>query len=647
MELLSGNEAIARGAWEAGVRVAAAYPGTPSTETLEALAKMPDVYAEWCTNEKVAVEVALGASAAGVRTLTTMKHVGVNVAADPLFTAAYTGVGGGMVVLAADDPGMYSSQNEQDSHFYAAATHIPMLDPADSAEAHKFTRLAYGISEEFDVPVFIRSSVRISHTKTPVEVGERANIERREYKTDPSKWVMMPAFAKPKRKVQLSRIKRLEEWADSTNLNVATYDSPEIGVICYGSCYQHVREALPHASILKLGVSYPMPKQKLAEFYTKIKHVFVIEEGSNYLRDSVSACGLRLTENPESLPEAGELTPGIIAKTFAEFGDFVTSVIDKNLIVDSATSAQSDTNLQSGNIAQSNNKVQTEASSSFSCSPKTLDLPPRPPALCPGCPHRLVFKELSRLNAIVTGDIGCYTLGALPPLSAMDTTVDMGASVSMSHGMELALADSDHRPICAVIGDSTFAHSGLSSLISTVYNKGGGTVCILDNRTTAMTGRQGNPFNGVTLQNRPSHELDLEGVVRAIGVENVQTIDPHNMKDVRRALRGATESDDLSVLIFRSPCALLDKRKDTPYEITHDCTGCGVCLSLGCPAISRKDSGAKCDACNGREGDAESDCSVSLEVNRRTQMQIDVDMCVGCGQCAQYCGFGAIVQTVE
>ena len=607
MELLSGNEAIARAAADAGVTVAAAYPGTPSTETLEAFAKFDGVYAEWCTNEKVAVEVALGASAAGARVLTTMKHVGVNVAADPIFTAAYTGVGGGVVILAADDPGMYSSQNEQDSHFYAAAAHIPMLDPADSAEAYDFTRAAYGISEEFDVPVFIRSSVRISHTKTPVSVKDAQVAPARDYVTKPEKWVMMPAFAKPARRVQLDRIKRLEAWANTSDLNVATYNSADIGIICYGSCYQHVAEAMPYASVLKLGISYPMPRAKLKEFAAKVKNVYVVEEGSNYLHDAVAACGVYVCDNPEGLPAYGELTPGIIATAFS-----------------------------GGGVAGGAGEAGAAGGA---------DLPGRPPALCPGCPHRLVFKELSRAKAIVTGDIGCYTLGALPPLSAMDTTVDMGASVSMSHGMELAMSAKDHRPICAVIGDSTFAHSGLSSLISTVYNNGGGTICILDNRTTAMTGRQGNPFNGVTLQNRKTRELDLEGIVRAIGVKNVQVIDPHNMKDVRRAIKGATESPELCVLIFRSPCALLTKKKDVPYVISNACQDCGVCLTLGCPAISKADAGANVDSCAGAGVGTSTGAGSDVEagaVAGSAKMMIDADMCVGCGQCAQYCAFGAI-----
>ena len=515
MELMSGNEAIAQGAWEAGARIGVAYPGTPSTETLEAFAKKDGVYAEWCVNEKVAVEVGIGASVAGARVLSTMKHVGVNVAADPLFTAAYAGVGGGLVVLAADDPGMYSSQNEQDSHWYARAAHIPMLDPADSAEALRFTREAYDVSERFDVPVFIRSTVRVSHTKTPVEPGERTEIALKPYESDPAKWVMMPAFAKPRRKVQLERIDALRAWAEECPYNEVVRKGSAVGVVCAGAVYQHVVEALPDASVFKLGLTWPLPQQALRDFAESVDALYVVEEASEYLDEGVRALGIEVAAFESPLPRDGELTPGLIRAAFG----FEEPAHE----------------------------------------PLPAGLPGRPPALCAGCPHRLVFKELSRMKAVVTGDIGCYTLGALPPLSSMDTTIDMGASVSMSHGFELAWAGTDHRPVVGVIGDSTFAHSGLSALISTVYNQGRGTVCVLDNRTTAMTGRQGNPFNGETLQGRLSRELDLEGVVRAIGVEDVRTVDPNDAKAVRRALKEAVASEELSVLVFRSPCVLIDR----------------------------------------------------------------------------------------
>ena len=574
MELMSGNEAIAEGAWEAGATIGVAYPGTPSTETLEAFAAKDGVYAEWCTNEKVAVEVGVGASAAGARVLATMKHVGVNVAADPLFTAAYTGVGGGMVVLAADDPGMYSSQNEQDSHYYAQAACIPMLDPSDSAEALRFTRDAYELSERFDVPFFIRSSVRVSHTKTPVERGERVSFERKPYEKDPSKWVMMPAFAKPRRKMQLERVARLREWVEECPYNERIDGDGKIGVVCAGAAFQHVRDALPEASVFKLGVSWPLPARALRDFAASVEAVYVVEEGSDYLHEAVCAVGVEVSDTPCELPRDGELSPGLVRSAFG----FETPV---------------------------------------HLEPRG-DLPARPPSLCPGCPHRVVFRELSRIRAIVTGDIGCYTLGTLPPLSAMDTCVDMGASVSMAHGFELALAGESHRPVVAVIGDSTFAHSGLSSLVSTAYNRGSGTVCVLDNRTTAMTGRQGNPFNGVTLQNRPSRELDLEGVVRALGIDDVRTVDAYDVKAVRAAIKEATASDELSVIVFRRPCVLLERHRDPAFFVNDSCTACGACISIGCPALAR---------------DPETGTA-----------SIDAGQCIGCGQCAQYCAFGAIGQ---
>ncbi|MBO4352598.1 MAG: indolepyruvate ferredoxin oxidoreductase subunit alpha, partial [Eggerthellaceae bacterium] len=545
MQLMSGNEAIARGAWEAGARVGVAYPGTPSTETMENFAKYEGVYAEWCTNEKVAVEVGMGASAAGARVLATMKHVGVNVAADPLFTAAYTGVNGGMVVLAADDPGMYSSQNEQDSHFYAQAAHIPALDPADSQEALDFTKAAYELSERFDVPVFIRSTVRVSHTKTPVEVGERTEVGEHTYETNPAKWVMMPAFAKPRRKVQLERIAALKDFAEECPFNRIEKRSAEIGIICCGAVYQHVKDAVPNASILKIGLSWPLPAEKLATFAASVEKVYVIEEASEYLSTQVKSLGIALDELPGTLPEDGEISPMLIR---AALGLDVPHI------------PVADT-----------------------------DIPGRPPALCPGCPHRLVFRELKRLKAIVTGDIGCYTLGTLPPLSGMDTCVDMGASISMAHGFELALAGTEHRPVVAVIGDSTFGHSGLSSLISMVYNRGAGTVCILDNRTTAMTGRQGNPFNGETLQKRESRELDLMGILAALGIENAVQVNPHDMHAVRDALKTATkdQADQLSVIVFKAPCQLLHRQIKPAFFVNGNCKACGMCTSLGCPAISK------------------------------------------------------------
>lgn len=578
MELLSGNEAIARGAWEAGAHIGVAYPGTPSTETMEVFAQMPGVYAEWATNEKVAVEVGVGASAAGARVLVTMKHVGVNVAADPLFTAAYTGVGGGLVVLAADDPGMHSSQDEQDSRYYAMAAHIPLLEPSDSAEARAFTRDAYDLSERFDVPFFIRSTVRISHAKCPTDVGPRTDVEKKPYAKDESKWVMMPAFARPRRVNLIERDEALRAWADECPYNVVEKRDARIGIVCSGATYQHVREALPDASVLKLGLSWPLPEKLLHEFAASVDDVYVIEEASAYLSDAVKAAGIVPSAPKRPLPRAGELTPGDIR---VAFGAEVPAHID---------------------------------------APEGI--PGRPPALCPGCPHRPVFRELHRMRAIVTGDIGCYTLGALAPLSAMDTSLCMGASVSMSHGFELAMEGTKHRPVVAVIGDSTFAHSGLTSLISTVYNQGAGTVCILDNRTTAMTGRQGNPVNGVTLQNRPSRELDLMKLMEAIGIEDLQLVDPQDVKAVHEALVRATKAADaLSVIVFKSPCVLLERAQREKYAVKPDCRGCKMCVQIGCPSIS-----------------------FDLSSNVAS---IDPALCVGCSQCAQVCPFSVIVKESE
>lgn len=572
MEFLSGNEAIARGAWEAGCHIGTAYPGTPSTETMEAFATFPEVYAEWCPNEKVALEVAMGASAAGARVLVTMKHVGVNVCADPLFTAAYTGVNGGVLLLAADDPGMFSSQNEQDSRYYAMASLVPILEPSDSQEALEFSRAAYELSEQFDVPFMIRSTVRISHTKTPVEVGERIEVEKKPYETDPTKWVMMPAFAKPRRKVVVKRVEALKEWVESCPFNRIERSDSSIGIICAGAVYDHIKEACPDVSVFKLGVTWPLPAQALRDFAQSVDKLYVAEEASTYLSDAVRACGIELDEFQVPLPPDGEVHPEDILRSL-------------------------------GRPLPAHRETPD-------------DVPGRPPALCAGCPHRLVFKELARLKAIVTGDIGCYTLGALPPLGAMDTTLDMGASVSMAHGFELALAGSDHRPVVGVIGDSTFAHSGLSSLINTVYNRGAGTICILDNRTTAMTGQQGNPFNGVTLQGRESTELDLPGILRAIGVAHVNEVDPFDAKAVRKTLKEAVAREELDVIVFRGPCVLLDKTKRAPYLVNEKCSACGVCVSLGCPAIySNEETGLT---------------------------SIDAEMCNGCGQCEQYCAFGAI-----
>ena len=584
--LMSGNEAIAQGAWEAGVAVGVGYPGTPSTETLEALVRNEDVYCEWSPNEKVAFEVALGAAIAGVRSLVTMKHVGVNVAADPFMAAASTGVNAGLVLLAADDPSCYSSQNEQDSRFYAAFGRIPCLDVADSQDCYEMTRAAFELSERFDTPVMLHETMRIAHTRTLVATaGAREAVAPRDYADDIPKYVMMPANAVKRRLVVDERQAELEAYAETCPFNRVERRSEKIGVICAGAVYQHVREALPEASTFKLGLAWPLPARALADFAASVDACYVVEEASDYFSSRVRALGIELAEPPAApLPVAGELKPELIRAAFG--------------------------------VAQPAHLA-----------PAT-DLPPRPPAFCPGCPHRLVFCELRRLKAIVTGDIGCYTLGAVAPYGACHTVIDMGASLSMAHGMELADATGrTGRPVVGVIGDSTFAHSGITSMLGTIYNGGTGTLCILDNRTTAMTGTQGNPVNGVTLtdsahrvgplDNPSGKALDLPALCRAMGVEDVREVDAQDLQAVRSALREATSATDrLSVIIFKAPCRLIDRSRGKLPTI-RNCRACGQCVKIGCPALGRAKDGTA---------------------------TIDPTQCIGCDQCVQSCPFGCITK---
>ncbi|MBR2682138.1 MAG: 4Fe-4S binding protein [Atopobiaceae bacterium] len=583
-QLLSGNEAIAQGAWEAGVAVGAAYPGTPSTETLENLVKKPDVYCEWAPNEKVALEVGLGAAMGGVRTLVTMKHVGVNVAADPLMSAANTGINAGLVLLAADDPSCYSSQNEQDSRHYAAFGRIPCLDPSDSQEAYEMAQASFEISERFDTLVMLHETMRIAHTKTLVDVtGERAELAPRDYESRPEKFVMMPANAVRRTLVANDREDELIARAEETDLNRVEMRDTKVGIICAGALYVHVREAMPDASVLKLGVTWPLPPQKIRDFAASVDACYVVEEANPYLEMRVRSLGVELAEFPGGrLPRSGEITPAHIRAAFA---------LDEPAHLTPAEG-----------------------------------LPPRPPAFCAGCPHRLVYVELKRIKAIVTGDIGCYTLGAVAPFRSVDSVIDMGASLSMAHGMELAgAAECTGRPVVGVIGDSTFAHSGITSLLGTVYNGGKGTLCILDNRTTAMTGTQGNPVNGVTLTDQAHRvnpldvpagkQLDLVKLCEAIGVDEVEVVDAQDMLAIRAALKAATShTDKLSVIIFKAPCRLIDRSRKPMPTIT-DCRRCGRCIQIGCPALGRDETG---------------------------HAVIDPNQCIGCGQCAQACPFGCI-----
>ncbi|MHB1135168.1 MAG: indolepyruvate ferredoxin oxidoreductase subunit alpha [Coriobacteriia bacterium] len=567
--LMSGNEALARGAWEAGVVIGVGYPGTPSTEVLENLVKYDSVRCEWAPNEKVAAEVAGGVSLGGARTLVTMKHVGLNVAADALYSQSYTGVTGGLVYVVADDPGMHSSQNEQDTRNHGVGARVPVLEPSDSQEALEFIKRAFQLSEQFDVPVIVRMTTRVSHGKGLVEVGDRTEIAVSAYARNVPKNVMMPGNARVRLKHVNAREDELAAFFATAPENRAEYRDSALGIITSGIAYQYVREALPEASILKLGLTVPLPDSLILEFCSKVGRVVVVEEMDPYLSLRVRALGVQVDE--VDLPRSGELSPRIIAQAFGQ------------------------------------DPLPTRA--------PVQGLPPRPPLLCPGCPHRGLFYSLGKVRAVVTGDIGCYTLGSLPPLNGMDSCVCMGASVGMAHGV--ALAGSTERPIVAVIGDSTFAHSGITGLLHMAYAGSHGTVIILDNRTTAMTGHQGNPVNGVFINGDAAPEVDLEALCLALGVASVRTVDPHELDPTLAVLREETAAEHLSVIIAKAPCALLVKDLKDPYAVDEElCTKCGACIRLGCPAISRDDTG---------------------------RAVIDTATCVGCGQCVQVCRFDAIV----
>lgn len=568
--LMSGNEAIARGAWETGVAVGVGYPGTPSTEVLENLVRYDGVHCEWAPNEKVAAEVAGGVSFGGRRALVTMKHVGLNVAADPLFTQAYTGVTGGLVYLVADDPGMHSSQNEQDTRNLAAAAHVPVFEPSDSQEALEFMREAFAVSERFDVPVIVRMTTRVSHAKSLVEVGERTEVSPVPYAKDPQKYVMMPGMARMRRIDLDSRLAALSAYAHECDANRVEMRDPSLGIVTSGIAYQYVREALPEASILKIGFAHPLPDDLILDFSSRVERIAVAEELGPYLSLRLRVLGIEQVDT--GLSAIGELSPVTVGRAFGSDVPPVREPIP--------------------------------------------DLPPRPPLLCPGCPHRGVFHALGKMRAVVTGDIGCYTLAALAPLKAMDSCVCMGASIGMGHGA--ALAGVDTGPVVAVIGDSTFAHSGMTGLLHMAYSGSTGTVVVLDNRTTAMTGHQGNPVNGVAIGGGAAPAVDLEVLARALGAASVRTVDAHDLAATLAVLKEETAADHLSVVIAKAPCALITKDHKDPYAVDEEsCTKCGACIRLGCPAISRDETG---------------------------RAVIDTSLCVGCGQCVQVCRFDAIVQ---
>lgn len=593
-ELLLGNEAVARGAWEAGVHVVSSYPGTPSTEITETLSKLSSVYCEWSPNEKVSAEVAIGAAIGGGRAMCCMKHVGLNVAADPLFTASYAGVNGGLVFAVADDPGLFSSQNDQDSRFYALSAHVPMIEPSDSTECLEFTKKAFELSEKYDTPVILRLTTRVSHSRSPVEVGERKIVPKKPYAKDIQKYVMMPGMAKKRQAIVKERDRIMSEEADKW----VKLDNPgrKLGIITSGICYQYVREVFPDASVLKLGMIYPLPERAIKEFAASVEELLVVEELEPYIEDFVRQIGIPYVEGKKYFTPLGELGTEKIRQAY--YG------------------------------------AKTPAAAPAESSGLTVsDTPMRPPTLCPGCPHRGVFYTLSQLKLRVTGDIGCYTLGAAAPYKSMDACICMGASIGMSHGMEKAeavaaseaagAAEGDNiRGTVAVIGDSTFVHSGITGLVNIVYNKGASTVIILDNSITGMTGHQQNPTTGKTIRMEDTYPIDLTQLCKAVGVRRVRVEDPFDLKGFKAAVLEEIEAGEPSVIIARRPCALLKGvNYGKPVTVDADkCRRCGACMRLGCPAILKTDAGVA---------------------------KIDRSLCVGCEFCVQMCHFGAIGKEQE
>jgi indolepyruvate ferredoxin oxidoreductase alpha subunit len=575
-KIMSGNEAIARGAWEAGVHFAAAYPGTPSTEILENAARYAEIDAQWSSNEKVALEVGLGAALAGSRVLVAMKHVGVNVAADPLMTLSYTGINGGLVLVAADDPGMHSSQNEQDSRHYARLGKVPMLEPSDSQEAKEMVGVALDLSEEYDTPVMLKSSTRISHAQSLVTLADRREVPIRPYIKDMRKYVMIPAFGRPRHVVVEERMVRLRALADKLPLNRIEWRDRSLGVICAGICYQYVREALPEASVLKIGMCYPLPAGLIREFAAGVDKLYVVEELDPFMEEQIKAMGIPVL-GKELFPLVGEISPNIVAKKIT------------------------------GHPLSERLEVPGYGAE---------EIPMRPPVLCPGCAHRGVFYILGKLKLVASGDIGCYTLGCLPPLEGIDTCICMGASVSGALGMEKGNPGLKGR-VVGVVGDSTFFHSGLTGIADIVYNRGTVLTMVLDNRTTAMTGHQHHPGSGQTLKGEPTVAIDIGEICRALGVKRVSEVDPFDLAALEKAIRTEVAAGEPSVLVVRRPCILQDKSPKDAYDIDPDrCVDCGLCMKLGCPALSRENE----------------------------LMAVDPVLCTGCGFCVQVCKKDAIVK---
>jgi indolepyruvate ferredoxin oxidoreductase alpha subunit len=578
--LLSGNEAVARGAVEAGVLVAVGYPGTPSTEILESIADRDDIDVRWSPNEKVALDVALGASLGGVRALVTMKHVGLNVAADTLMTAAYTGVGAGLVLVSADDPGMHSSQNEQDNRSYARMAGVPLLEPSDSAEAKEYTAIAFAISEEYDTPVLVRTTTRVSHNRGVVEVGGRVERPVTGFVRDPAKYVMIPGHARARRPVLLERLERLTAYVEASPLTVESGNGTDFGVVTSGIAHHYVREVLPDARILKLGMSYPVPMDRIRTFSESVDRLLVVEELDPILEDAIRAAGIAV-EGKAFFSQIGELSPDLVTAGFATAG--ILPPWDPG-----------------------------------EAAPPTVV---RPPLLCPGCPHSPPFLALKRIGAVVAGDIGCYTLAALEPLTAMDTCVAMGSSIGMAVGM--AASGGAGGPVVATIGDSTFLHGGIPGLADAVYSGANITVLILDNGTVAMTGGQEHPGTGVTLQGSDTTPVDLVALCEALGVRDVRVVDPYDLAATYNALEGAIAHVGPSVVITNRPCVEAPaKIRDLPFQVVSEaCTACQACMTLGCPSIVWTDET--------HEG--------------RRKVAIDAVTCTGCTVCVQLCPPLAIV----
>ena len=575
-QLMLGNAAVARGLYEAGCCVVSSYPGTPSTEITEEAAKFDDIYCEWAPNEKVAMETAFGASLAGRRSFCGMKHVGLNVAADPLFTVSYTGVNAGMIIVVADDAGMHSSQNEQDSRHYAKASKIPMLEPSNSAEALSFTKLAYELSEEFDTPVIIKMCTRVAHSQSLVETSHRVEPPMKPYEKNIGKYVMMPGNAIRRHPVVEERTRKLAQYAETSPLNRLEEGSDRaLGIITSSTSYQYVKEVFgDRYPVLKLGMVWPLPKQKILDLAASVDKVAVVEELDPFLEDYCREIGLDVL-GKDVLPMEGEFSQNLVA---AKLGGTVHT-----------------------------GKALEDA------------IPARPPVMCAGCPHRGLFYTLNKNKCTVMGDIGCYTLGAVAPLAAMDMTLCMGGSISGLHGFNKARgAESEHKTV-AVIGDSTFMHSGMTGLANIAYNQSNSTVIILDNSITGMTGHQQNPTTGYNIKGDPAGKIDLESLCRAMGFKRVRVVDPYNLKECDQAVKEELSADEPSVIISRRPCALLKYVKHkAPLAVNKDkCIGCKSCMKIGCPAISMKDGKA----------------------------HVDFTQCVGCGVCEQLCPVGAFEST--